>query len=625
MRTFFIFVCCSIPVVGWAQDSLKTTTLNEVVVTGTKYELSVLRTGKTITKITAADLERNAGKTLGDILNEVPGIQVDGNFSTPGANLSYFVRGARNRNTLVLIDGVPLNDPSGINAEYDLRYIPLTQIESIEVLKGGLSTLYGTGASAGVISIKLKTPESGKVKTDIDLNAGSYSTFGQNINVSGTKGKLSFLASGSNQTSKGFSSAEDKDETVDFDDDGFSRQNVLLKLNHKSSENFSMGGQVAYEQFKADYDAYEFTDADNEQLYHQTRLGLTPTYFYDKGEIAAKLFYNTNYREFKDGFPNVNHGRNVQAEVTQRHIISESIQLLSGVNFQRFAFEQEENISFDSSHFASFDPYTSFLLSHRSGLTIHAGVRLNTHSIYGSKFVYNLNPSYTINANSTTGVRLKIFTSVSTAYITPSLYQLYSVYGNKKLTPEESFNIEGGAALFLSDRFNLSAVYFRRNETDLIDFVPFFDESGNYAGARYENLPKECTIDGLEFSAGYTASQKVNLSATFTSLDLEDNSSSYRIPAKKFGVTVDTKPVEALTVSVKYNFTGERRTFDFNAFEEIVLTDYQLVDLFASYALMDKRLTLYGAINNLLDEKFIGVFGYTTRGRNFNGGVRYRF
>jgi vitamin B12 transporter len=610
---------------AWAQDSLKTTTLNEVVVTGTKYELSVLRTGKTITALTAADLERNAGKTLGDILNEVPGIQIDGNFSTPGANLSYFVRGARSKNTLVLIDGVPLNDPSGINAEYDLRYIPLSQIESIEILKGGLSTLYGTGASAGVISIKLKTPESGKVRTDIDLNAGSYGTFGQNVSVSGTKGKLSFLASGNNQTSKGFSSAEDRDESVDFDDDGFSRQNMLLKLGHKSSDKFSIGGQVAYEQFRADYDAYEFTDADNEQLYHQVRFGLTPTYFYENGEVAAKLFYNSNYREFKDAFPNTNHGRNVQAELTHRHIFSESVQLLSGINFQRFAFEQEENIAFDSSHFSSFDPYTSVLFSHRSGLTIHTGVRLNTHSLYGSKLVYNFNPSYTVNANSPSGVKVKIFSSVSTSYITPSLYQLYSVYGNKKLTPEESFNVEAGAAVFVSNRFNISAVYFSRDEKDLIDFVPFFDDSGNYAGAKYENTPAERTISGLEFSADYAVSRKLNVSANVTSLDLEQNSSTYRIPAKKFGVTVDLKPLDALSVSVKYNFTGERRTFDFNAFKEVVLADYQLVDLFVSYALLEKRLTLYGAVNNILDEKFIGVFGYTTRGRNFNGGVRYRF
>src|SRR5574339_1273066 len=154
-----------------AQDSLKTTLLQEVVTTGTKFDVPVEKSGKTIFKLSARQLSANAGKTLADLLNEVPGIQTDGNFGSPGTNISYFVRGGRNRNTLILIDGVPLNDPSAINAEYDLRYIPVSQIESIEVLKGGLSTLYGTGAAAGVIDIKLKNPDSTPFKGSIDLSA----------------------------------------------------------------------------------------------------------------------------------------------------------------------------------------------------------------------------------------------------------------------------------------------------------------------------------------------------------------------------------------------------------------------------------------------------------------------
>ncbi|MEP3387562.1 MAG: TonB-dependent receptor plug domain-containing protein, partial [Reichenbachiella sp.] len=126
------------------QEDLSTYTMDEFVVTGTKFELPVEKSGKSIYKLTAKDLEQNAGKTVSDLLNEVPGIQMDGNFGAPGTNISYYVRGGRNKNTLILIDGVPLNDPSGIDASFDLRFLPVSQIESIEVLKGGLSTLYGT-------------------------------------------------------------------------------------------------------------------------------------------------------------------------------------------------------------------------------------------------------------------------------------------------------------------------------------------------------------------------------------------------------------------------------------------------------------------------------------------------
>src|SRR5690606_3905346 len=155
--------------------------LQEVVTTGTKFDVPVEKSGKTIYKLTNEDLQRNAGKSVADILNEVPGVQTDGNFGTPGTNIDYSVRGGRNKHTLVLIDGLPLNDPSGINAGYDLRYLPVSQIESIEVLKGGLSTLYGTGAAAGVINIKLKDPGAKPLSGNADVGAASYSTYDQNV------------------------------------------------------------------------------------------------------------------------------------------------------------------------------------------------------------------------------------------------------------------------------------------------------------------------------------------------------------------------------------------------------------------------------------------------------------
>ncbi|MFT6055357.1 MAG: vitamin B12 transporter, partial [Roseivirga sp.] len=108
--------------------------LGQVVVTGTRLEIPIEQSGKMIYKISAADIEKSAGRSVADLLNLVPGIQIDGNFSTPGANLEYYVRGARSRYTLILIDGVPINDPTAISLFYDLRLLPTSQVESIEVL-----------------------------------------------------------------------------------------------------------------------------------------------------------------------------------------------------------------------------------------------------------------------------------------------------------------------------------------------------------------------------------------------------------------------------------------------------------------------------------------------------------
>ena len=91
------------------------------------------------------------------------------------------------------------------------------------------------------------------------------------------------------------------------------------------------------------------------------------------------------------------------------------------------------------------------------------------------------------------------------------------------------------------------------------------------------------------------------------------------------GISVSIQPLSSLSVSLKYNFTGERTVFDYNSFSELTLDNYQLLDLFASYGFLKNKVTVYGAINNMFDEEFIAVYGFTTRGRNFNAGLRYSF
>lgn len=610
-------------VIVHAQDSLKATLLQEVVTSGTRFEVPVEKSGKTIFKLNARQLSENAGKTLPDLLNEVPGIQTDGNFGSPGTNISYYVRGGRNRNTLILIDGVPLNDPSAINAEYDLRYIPVSQIESIEVLKGGLSTLYGTGAAAGVIDIKLKNPDSTPFKGSIDLSAASFKTFSQSIQVQGTSDAFSYIVQGNNTSSDGFSSAEDNDPNIEYDKDGFIRQNGLVKLGYQFNSRFKLNGFGAYEKFEADYDAYEFTDAPNKQEYDQYRFGLNPVYQYGNGELQAKVVYNVNERIFKSSFPAEYQGKNLQTEISTRHFFSNSIQGMFGLNYQRMAYDQENEVSGDSANVNMFDPYASLLIDLPVGLNVHAGIRLNTHSIYGSKFVYNFNPSYLMNKDGEW--KYKLLASVSSSYITPSLYQLYSIYGNKELAPEEAVNYEAGISVYAMKKLTINFVWFKRNETDPIDFISLFDDEGNYVGGKYVNLTSERTVDGIEINVGYKINEMVSLSFNYAHNETDRPETFYRIPEDKFGAVLVLHPFTNGTLSLKYNDTGARTTFDYNSFSEVTLDRYQLVDLFASYVILKDKLTLYGSVNNVFDEDFVAVPGYTTIGRNFSVGVRFDF
>ena len=101
-----------------AQDSTKN--LNEVVVTATKYPVKQSQTGKVVTVIGKEILEKSNGKTVAQVLNEIAGVTVNGAYNAPGSVQTVFLRGASSGRTLILLDGIPVNDPTMINNEFDL-------------------------------------------------------------------------------------------------------------------------------------------------------------------------------------------------------------------------------------------------------------------------------------------------------------------------------------------------------------------------------------------------------------------------------------------------------------------------------------------------------------------------
>jgi len=150
--------------------------LDEIVVTATKFNLKKENSGKVITKITQKQLKNNAGKTVIEILNSVAGIDVRGVNANTTEPRSINIRGGRSRQVLVLIDGVPVTDQSAINQEFDLRLLAVSQIESIEILKGASSTLYGSGAATAVINIVLKSPSKDSVSASFETSLGTNNT-----------------------------------------------------------------------------------------------------------------------------------------------------------------------------------------------------------------------------------------------------------------------------------------------------------------------------------------------------------------------------------------------------------------------------------------------------------------
>ena len=410
-----------------AQEN-KAKDLGEVVVTGNRFETPIEKSGKVIYKITAKDIEHMAGRTVADLINALPGINVNGVFGTPGSNLEYSIRGGRNRHTLVLIDGLPINDASSIANDYDLRLLNASAIEYIEVLKGGASTLYGTNAAAGVINIKLKEANGDSPKATLSHDVGSFRTANSNLTVQGKEGNLSYLAAGGISTSEGISAAEDNDPNVEFGNDGFFRYSGRTRLGYQFNESFKLEANLAYENLEAEYDNGAFSDGDNRFDIRQVSFGVHPEYKYDGGTISLKANFNRIRREFISAFPSVAKGKNLQMDLNNQYVIAGKIKTIAGVQYQSYEFENGDEQPGQS----NIDPYVNASADLTERLTLNAGLRLNNNSEYGSNLVYMINPVYTFNLDQEN--KLKLFGSYSTAFVAPSLFQLFAnFYGNPNL------------------------------------------------------------------------------------------------------------------------------------------------------------------------------------------------
>ena len=239
------------------------------------------------------------------------------------------------------------------------------------------------------------------------------------------------------------------------------------------------------------------------------------------------------------------------------------------------------------------------------------------HSQYGNNVVYNINPSY----NFKTSFPLKVLASYSTAFITPSLYQLYSEYGNTNLTPEENATIEAGFETELwNKKIKLSAVGFYRDQNDAIDFFYNPDTFEAY----YVNVDGKSKAKGVETTVSVALTEKVSLNGNYTFTQV-DKALDRLIPKHKANASIDFQPTKRTLFNLNYQYFNARNDAFYNgttfAVDTIQLGSYQLLNALAKYELIQNRLTVFGTVTNIFNEEFVENAGYSTRGRNFKLGV----
>ena len=614
--------------------------LNEVVVTATKFNLKKENTGKVIHVITQKQLQQNAGKTVIEILNTIAGIDVKGVNANASEPRSINIRGGRSRQVLVLIDGVPVTDQSAINQEFDLRLLAVNQIESIEILKGASSTLYGSGAATAVINVILKKASKDRIFGSFETSFGTNNSTkssnsgladkNQNINLNGTLGNFNFLASFSITGVDGMSSAKSTTNTV-FENDSFYSKNALLKLGYKINDKVNITSFLNYDTFEYDFDAAAFSDSEvNMGDQEQFRVGIRPNYTYNKGELYMLASINSVKRNFNsfNTFSNTldsyqYNGESINLDLVNKYEFSNQFQLITGVNYQEHSnntITPFATIEKDIANFNTLDPYASVVYISDYGLSANIGGRLNMHNVYGNQFVYDGNLAYSLLNSKETSV--KLLTSYSTAFIAPSLYQLYDGYsGNIDLNPETNQTFEVGFDATFKENIQFDVVYFNRKEVDAIIY--------NNTTYSYGNSSSDASGLELNFRVAATSFLSINSSYTYIDSNNLEDFNDY-IPANKFVTGIDITPFENAFLNFTYRNVGERTIFDrYGSFgtagDDVILEEYQVLDFMANYKVLEDTVTFFIAATNLLNEDYDDIFGYETRGRNYKVGVRLQF
>lgn len=595
--------------------------LQEVVVSDSKFELKRENSGKTVIKITAQELERNPGKTLAEIINTKSGIQIAGNYNREGDVLGVFIRGGNKSQTLVIIDGVRVSDPSLPDAEYDLRLLSPAMIESVEIVKGAASTLYGTNAATAVINITTKKSAKKKIVTKVETGIGTYQTAkDQNYNAGsfhnavfagGTLNRFTYAATFTNRFKSGLSAAV----TPENEEDIFSYANTNIKLGYQFSKAFDIGIYGNHTRFKNDFDHFDFTEAPNRSENDQKRVGLSSVLRYGKGKGAIHLntaysVYNTNTKDISGDF--LSDSKNVVIDVYNKYVFATQWHTVLGVNYIR----DEGRFFTVDSDFTIVDPYANVVYVSDFGLTLNLGGRLNTHSEYGSHGVYSFNPSYVF---SRANGYIKLLGSYATSYITPTLSQLFGSFGgNPNLEPEENRTLEGGLEYTITKKARVSAVYFNRNEKNAIGF-----DSNDFKSS-FVNLADKISVNGVEMEAFWQPVEKLTLEANYTFTERKEDN-VIRIPKHKANAVLGYQPEPRTYLSLSYAYTGKRLDTDFNTGENLVLDAFSLIHLYASHQVIADTLRIFVNAENLLNEDYVDVLNFTTRGRNFRVGLQLNF
>jgi vitamin B12 transporter len=618
------------------------TSLEQVVVVANRAPEPLSKVGNTVTVLTDEDIQQSQATIASDLLAQTPGITV-ARTGGVGQPTSVFIRGAESDQTVVIIDGVKMTDPSLAAGGFDFENLVIGDISRIEILRGAQSTLYGSDAIGGVINIVTADPTQ-KAGGSASLEGGSHDTGDGTVAVGGISDQVMWRVAGNYYGTSGIPA---------FDEYLGGRRDCASQIGGGA-------GQVRYEltsdleldlrgyfvTARTDFDGYDTPTGafGDDSEYGKTQQGIGYaglTWRSPDRSFTNRLSVQYTDSETRNYDPNApanygypttetfyGFGRNIREEYQGTWQFSNAGQVVFGAQNEHSTIDTYSPGSPYLSQGVIIDSgYVQGQYEVLTGLTLTAGGRYDHHDVYGGHGTGQFAAAWLLPDQQTI-----LRASFGTGFKAPSLYELYSQYGNPALQPETADSWDAGIEHHaLQGRAVVSATYFQRTSRDLINFFDCSTPSPLCATepfGYYANIQRTFA-QGVELVGSFKATDRLSITANYTWTDTEDRSPG----SATYGNELPRRPADAGNTTVTYVWPVRLSTafalrysgpsFD-DAANQIRLGGYVLLDFRASYP-VSNHFEVFARVENLTDRHYEVAYQYGTLGRSAYAGARATF
>ncbi|MFC0218533.1 TonB-dependent receptor plug domain-containing protein [Pseudochelatococcus lubricantis] len=604
--------------------------LDEITVTATAVPTPVAQVGSAVTVITEQEIARDQRRTLADALATVPGlnmVQTGG----PGGQASVFLRGTNANHVKVLVDGVPVNDPSTPNGVFDFSHLATADVARIEVLRGPQSGLYGADALGGVISITTKAGK-GPPKAALMLEGGSAGTFNQSASLSGGGERFDYFFSAAHLRTE--ATPVTPPELVPpgqrINDDFYDNWSFATRLGFAVTDNFRLSVVGRY----SDALLKNTTDGGWPGAPNAARSEQRNQRFVTRAEGVWSLWDGRITNTFGIGYANEDRESTEPATAFGPGSVTEYLgertiydwradvvvapdhKLILGLQHERERFD-DASLTASAGNSAGFIEWQGKIFDR---LAFAANIRHDDNDDFGAHTTWRIAPTFTLPVLET---RLKA--SVGTGFKAPTLSQrfmdsrpLYNFYGNPDLRPEESTGYDIGFEQPLAgERVLIGATYFHNDIDNLINTNTDFTS--------YENVGK-ATTRGVEAFAAVALTPAVDLRADYTFTLARDDVARQELlrrPRHKASFTARWQATEKLGLSATALYVGAwvdgNRDF---SIPRLRTSGYATVNVAVDYKAADSTV-LFARVDNLFDRRYENPVGFLRPGLGVYAGLRF--